>query len=190
MLVRSLVTNRLSPYTSSGPRPHMFGALRAHGLPPITLPSFSAISSLIFPRDPTNPHVILSFPGTERFQLSDTALGDLNMKFRLRVLCRLNKLGVRFTSEKQQALLRGDTSGTVIHPFFIHCTQALGMYFCEDMVSSPAMIRLHAKHIRMSSESVADIFETHDWELRTQVAVWTMAGSVILQLDYMTHLYV
>ncbi|KAF9645907.1 hypothetical protein BDM02DRAFT_388919 [Thelephora ganbajun] len=133
MLVRSLVHNRLSPYISPRPPPHTFNTVRAHGLPPVTLPPFSVTSSLVFPRVPPKPHVVLSLLGTERLQLSDTALGDLNMKFRLRILCRLNKLGVRFTSEKQQALLRGDTSGTVIHPFFVHYAQTLGMYFCEDM---------------------------------------------------------
>ena len=109
---------------------------------------------------------------------------------RLGVLCRLNKFGIRFTFEKQQALLRGDTSGAVIHPFFVHSAQALGMYFCEGMDSSPAMTRLHNKHTHMSSESIMNILKIRDWGLLAQATVWIMAGSILLQMNGETHLYI
>jgi len=79
--------------------------------------------------------------------------------------------------------MRGDTSGTVINPFFIHSAQALGMHFCEGMVDSPAMINLQAKHSQASLESLADIFKERDWELRAQAALFTTAGSIILPAD-------
>jgi hypothetical protein len=69
--------NSLLPYTPPGPRPHTLGETRTRT--PVTLPPFSAISSLIFPSIPPQPHV-LSPAGAGRFQLSDAALEDLNMK--------------------------------------------------------------------------------------------------------------
>ena len=108
----------------------------------------------------------------------------------MRVLCRLHKLGFRFTSEKQQALLRGDTSGAAIHPFFIYCAQILGMYFCEGMDHSPAMVQLRAKHSQMADQSFADILKRHDWELMARLAVWIMGGSIVLRLSHITHLHI
>ena len=87
-------------------------------------------------------------------------------------------------------MLRGDASGAVIHPFFIHSTQTLGMYFCEGMDDSSAMNRLHAKHAHMCTESLMDILEKRDWELMAQTAVWVMAGYIILQLSETVHLYI
>lgn len=109
---------------------------------------------------------------------------------RLKILCRLNKLGIRFNSEKQQALLRGDTSGAVLHPWFIYGAQALGMYFCEGMGSSVAMVYLHAKYIQMSTEFIADMFKTRNWEVVSQATVWIMAGSIILKLGNVAHRWV
>ena len=95
----------------------------------------------------------------------------------------MNKLGIRLTPEKQQAVLRGDTSGTVIHPFFIFCAQALGMYFCEGMDDSLSMIRLQARYLQMSFESLAEIFKGPYWDLKVQVALWIITGSITLTAD-------
>jgi len=108
---------------------------------------------------------------------------------RLRILCRLSKLGIRFTPKKQQALLRGDTSGTVLNPFFIHSAQALGMHFCERMDDSPAMIRLQARHLQMALEYLADIIKGHERELTAQATLWVTAGTFILPVDGLTHTY-
>ncbi|KAF9785457.1 hypothetical protein BJ322DRAFT_831444 [Thelephora terrestris] len=147
---------------------------------PITLPPFSALFPLIPPKIPPEPRVTLLSLGAERFQLSYASLGELDMKFRLRGLYRLDKLGIRFPSKKQQALLRGDSSGTAIHPYFIQATQALGMYYCEGMDDSPAMVRLQAIYVQMGFELLAGIFKGDDWELRAQVALWTAAASFAL----------
>jgi len=58
------------------------------------------------------------------------------------------------------------------------------------MDNSPAMIRLQAKHIQTSLESLVDIFEGHDWQLRAQVALWVSAGSIILRMSDFTHAYI
>ena len=70
--------NSLPADTPPGPRPRTFDGTGSHSR--VILPPFSAISSLIFPGIQPQPHVVLSSPGNGRFQLSDVALGDLNMK--------------------------------------------------------------------------------------------------------------
>jgi len=73
-LTRSSAHNSLPPSTPPSPRPYTLNEVGTVALPP-----FSVISSLIFPGVLPEPHVTLSSLGGERFQLSDTALGDLDM---------------------------------------------------------------------------------------------------------------
>ena len=105
------------------------------------------------------------------------------------VLLRLNKLGIRFTSGKQQALLQGDITGDAIHPFFVYGAQVWGMYFCDSMVNSPAMIRLQAKYLQITLGLLGEISKGHDWELRAQVGVWITSGSLTLRRGDVTNLY-
>jgi len=58
------------------------------------------------------------------------------------------------------------------------------------MDDSPAMIRLQAKHIQTSLESLVDIFGGCDWQLRAQVALWVAAGSVIMRMSDLTSTYI
>ena len=62
------------------PQLRALNAAGAQGPPHVILPPFSVLLSLIHPRIPPEPHVTLSFLGAERFQLSDVALGELDMK--------------------------------------------------------------------------------------------------------------
>lgn len=59
---------------------------RLHDPPHFTLSPISVPLSFILPRIPPVPHVTLSFLGAERFQLSDAALGDLDMKLCVSIL--------------------------------------------------------------------------------------------------------
>ena len=95
----------------------------------------------------------------------------------------MSKLGLKFTSEKQRALFNGDTSGSVIHPFFITATQALGMQFCEGMADSPVMVLLHTKYIQVCLGWLLDIFKGHDWGLRAHVALWIATASFTSTAD-------
>lgn len=61
-------------------RPYRFNEIRKHDPHRIVLPPPSTLFSLIFPRVPPEPHIPLSFLGAERLQLSDAALGELDMK--------------------------------------------------------------------------------------------------------------
>lgn len=105
-------------------------------------------------------------------------------------MCKLHKLGIRFTPRKQQALLRGDTSGAILNPFFIYAAQSVGLDFCEDVNKSPAMIRLQAKYFQRASELLVEIFKGCNWELRAQAALWVTAGSIIMRLTHITPLYI
>ena len=56
------------------------------------------------------------------------------------------KLGVYFTQEKQEAILRGDTSNSVVHRNFMDAVQSMGMVLCGYPGESPTIIRLHARY--------------------------------------------
>ena len=179
---------------------------KVQGSPYVALPPFSAQVSLVPPRIPPEPHVTLLTLGAGRFQLSDAALGELDMKLyaslrcssmelirpfsRLNILCRLNKMGILFTSRKQQALLRGDISGTIIHPFFIFAAHFLGMHFCEGMDDSLAMIKRLAGHHQRSLELCVDIFKGHDLELKARAALWLVAGAIMTPVTHLNPLYI
>lgn len=96
---------------------------------------------------------------------------------------------MRLTSEKQQALLHGDTSGNAIHPYFIHSTQSMGMYLYEDIDNFPTMVLRQARYLQTSFELMVEIFKGYDWELRTQVSLWNAAGSIIVSFGESTFMY-
>ena len=103
--------------------------------------------------------------------------------------CRLGKLGIRFAAEKQRALLRGDTSGAVIHPFFIPASHSIGMHFCKEVVSSPETDALQARYVQKALELLTRITEGDDMELQAQVALWITIGSTIIRLSDVTIAY-
>lgn len=181
-LVRPLGHNNSLTCGSPDSSPGAPKKIERHSLPFVTLPPFS---TLLSPKISPVPLATSSFPSSERFQISDVTPGELEMKFRLSVLCRMSKLGLKFTSEKQRALFNGDTSGSFIHPFFIPATQALGMHFCEGMADSPVMVLLHTKYIQMCLGWLLDIFKGHDWELRAHVALWIATASATLPIDHL-----
>ena len=80
----------------------------------------------------------------------------------------MGKLGVYFGTEKQAALLRGDTSNAVINRYFVYGFQAIGMYFCGTPDGSPAMVHLQARYAQKAWESLIEISRTGDQKLRAQ----------------------
>lgn len=64
------------------------------------------------------------------------------------------------------------------------------MHFCEGMDNSPTMVHLQARHMQATLESLADIFKGQDWELRAEIALWVIAGSIVLSADALSLLYV
>lgn len=67
----------LSSYTLPGPQHHTFNEIRTHEFPRVKLPPLASMNCLASSNVPPGAHVTL---GAGRFQLSDAALGDLNMK--------------------------------------------------------------------------------------------------------------
>lgn len=208
-LIHSVGRNSHPPFPPPEPRPLVLNQVRARNP---TLPRLSVLPTLVFPSIPPEPHLTLSSLGPERFQLSDPDQGELDMRLyvhssplapfpkltpsfsRLRAMCRLGKFGIRFASEKQQALLRGDTSGSIIHPFFILAAQSLGMQLCEDMGNSPAMVVLYAKYVQKSLEFLTDLLDQFaagpQRELQAQAFLWITMGSIVMRLSHVTSAYI
>jgi hypothetical protein len=108
-------------------------------------------------------------------------------------VCRLNKLGVHLSPEKQQALLDGDTSGTVLHPFFIPAFHSLGMHFCEGVGNSFTMVSLQARYVQQALEQLTEFFKEtarrQNWELRALIMLWVTIGSVVMRPKEVTFVY-
>jgi hypothetical protein len=86
-LIRPLGHDSPPSYTPPLTQPHTFDEVKKHKVYRVTLPPFSATSSLVFSIIPPGPHVALSALGTGQFQLSDVALRDLNMKLYVSRVC-------------------------------------------------------------------------------------------------------
>ena len=72
---------RFLSHIPPGPRLRMLNEeVRVHSFPRVALPHFSAISSLIIPSILPESRFASSSVGAGKFQLSDVALEDLNMK--------------------------------------------------------------------------------------------------------------
>ena len=78
------------------------------------------------------------------------------------------KLGIHLTREKQEALLKGDTSNTVIHPIFVHQACSYGMFFAQDLANIPTALRSQARYAQLAWEELAKIQKGDDDYLKAQ----------------------
>ena len=108
---------------------------------------------------------------------------------RVRALCRLNKLGVYFTQEKQEAILRGDTSNSVVHRNFMDAVQSMGMVLCGYPGESPTIIRLHARYAQRAWESMVQLQQTNQERSKAQALVLLTHTFVILGLSASSQVY-
>ena len=90
---------------------------------------------------------------------------------RLRSLCRLNKLGVYFTPDKQDAILRGDTSNAVVNRNFIDALQVMGPHLGGTPEGTPAMIQIQARYAQRAWESLIELNRTDREREKTQALV-------------------
>ena len=97
---------------------------------------------------------------------------------RLAALLRLRLFGIYLPGPKQDAVLRGDASGTVVNPFFVHALAGLGMYFCAGVEHSPTMVFRRAKHAQRASEQVAEANVGSDRDLAVQISLSLVAVSI------------
>ena len=107
---------------------------------------------------------------------------------RIRALCRLNRVGVHFTQEKQDAIFRGDTSNSVVNRFFVDVVQALGMHLCGPS-EAPAMVRLQARHLQQTWESLIQLNQTNQERDKAQALVLVAHGFIIVRLNSTAQLY-
>ena len=70
---------------------------------------------------------------------------------------------------KQDAVLRGDVSNTVVSSFFVHALAGFGMYFCADVGHSLSWVQIRAKHAQRAFEQLAEITGGGDANLTVQV---------------------
>ena len=74
------------PPRPSESRPQVLNPVRTRGP---TLPSFSVLSTLVFPGIPPEPRLTLSSLGADRFQLSDVIISELDTKLYVFLICSL-----------------------------------------------------------------------------------------------------
>ena len=65
--------------------------------------------------------------------------------------------------------MRGDTSNTIVHPFFVFATVSLGIYIRVDVGNSPTMVRLLAKSNQRAFEQVAEVNKGGDPDTKAHV---------------------
>ena len=166
-----------------------------------TVSSFTVLPSIHFRTIPRPLQVPLLLIPPERVQISPIAGGDLDMTLcvlfrflgfhrvvgtkpqcarRLGSLRRMNKLGVYFTTEKQDALFRGDTSNAVVNRHFLYGCQTIGTHLCGALDESPTMARLLAVHGQKAWETLIEIQKNNDQRLFTQGLLFFVYSLIIM----------
>lgn len=88
-------------------------------------------------------------------------------------------MGLRLRGDKQEAIMRGDLCGTVVHPFFVHHAHALGMYYCTALPDGKTAVMMQARYAQLTWESLADISEGQERFLLLE-AMFALASSCVL----------
>ena len=101
----------------------------------------------------------------------------------------MNKLGVYFGTEKLEALLRGDTSNTVINRHFVYGFQAIGMYLSGTPEESPAMVRLQAGYAWRAWESLIEIRRAGYQKLAAQGVLLFAHALIVMGFPETARLY-
>ena len=108
---------------------------------------------------------------------------------RLRALCQLNKIGAYFTKEKQEALLRGDISNAVVDRHFVYGLQVLGVNACGKPEQSPAMIRMQARYLQRTWETLIQLQETNQHRAKAQALMLATYATVVAGFKMMGQHY-
>ncbi|KAF9642932.1 hypothetical protein BDM02DRAFT_1798648 [Thelephora ganbajun] len=87
---------------------------------------------------------------------------------RLTTLLHYSKLGVHLTREKQEALLKGGASNSVVHPFFVYQACSYGMFYAENFIRTPGALHIQAKYAQLAWEELAKIQKGSDDRLKAQ----------------------
>ena len=101
----------------------------------------------------------------------------------------MDKLGLYLIQEKREAILRGDTSNSVVNRHFVDGLQAMGMHLCGTPEQTPAMVRLEARYTQTAWESLIQLTQTNQERVKAQALVLVAHSFVILGLDAPAQLY-
>ena len=108
---------------------------------------------------------------------------------RLSSLCQLNRLGIYFTQEKREAILRGDTSNSVVNRYFVDGLQGMGLTFCGVPEETPAMVQLQARYSQRAWESLIRLKQTNQERAKAQALMLVAHCFVILGFTAGAQLY-
>jgi len=78
------------------------------------------------------------------------------------------KLGIYLTQEKQDAILKGDTTNTVVHPMFVYQACSFGTYFSQSFLQSPGALDFQARYAQLAWEELAKMQKVDNAELKAQ----------------------
>ena len=108
---------------------------------------------------------------------------------RLRALCRLSKLGLYFTTEKQEAILHGDISNAVVDRHFVYALQTLGVHICGVPEESPAMIWLQARYVQTSLETLVQLCGSDRERTKAQALLLTVQTALLIGFTILAQLH-
>jgi len=98
----------------------------------------------------------------------------------LGTLCRMNTMGIYLGVEKQEALLRGDTSNAVVNQCLVYGFQSIGMFFCRAPAESPAVVLSQARYAQRFYETLVDIYRTDNQRLKAQGVLFLAHAFVVM----------
>ena len=96
-------------------------------------------------------------------------------------LLHYRKLGIHFTQEKQEAILRGDTSNTVVNPLFVYQASSYGMHLSQSFMQSPSAPEFQARYSELVWEELAKMRRGNNNELKAQAMLSISACCVIFR---------
>ena len=92
----------------------------------------------------------------------------------------MNKLGIYFGPDKQDALYRGDTSSAVVDRYFVYGFRTIGTLLSEVVDESPAMVRMQARCAQKAWESLIEIYRTDNQRLAAQGILLFLHSLIIM----------
>ena len=98
-------------------------------------------------------------------------------------------MGLYFTTAKQEAILRGDISNTVVDRHFVYGFQAIGVHFRGVPKATPAMIRLQARYLQLTLESLFRLNETKQERAKAQALMLAIHAAVITGFTALAQYY-
>jgi len=90
-------------------------------------------------------------------------------------------MGIYFTPEKQEAILKGDTSNTVVNPMFVYQACSYGSHISQSFMQSPHAHTFQEKYSQLVWEELAKTKRGNNDELKAQAMLSISACCLILR---------